>query len=66
MADNLKQARKPENLHAGHRQRMLENYLKNGISGFSDVEVLEYLLSYAIPRVNTNEIAHRAWDHIVC
>ena len=59
MADNLKQARKPENLHAGHRQRMLENYLKNGISGFSDVEVLEYLLSYAIPRVNTNEIAHR-------
>lgn len=59
MANNLKQARKPENLHAGHRQRMLENYLKNGISGFSDVEVLEYLLSYAIPRVNTNEIAHR-------
>ncbi len=48
-----------ENLHAGHRQRMLENYLKNGISGFSDVEVLEFLLSFAIPRVDTNTIAHR-------
>lgn len=56
-----KQTRKtePENLHAGHRRRMLETYLKNGISGFSDVEVLEFLLCYAIPRMNTNVIAHR-------
>lgn len=50
---------KPENLHVGHRQRMLENYIKNGITGFSDVEVLEFLLTYALPRVDTNAIAHR-------
>lgn len=48
-----------ENLHSGHRQRMLEAYLNNGMSGFSDVEVLEFLLAYAIPRVDTNVIAHR-------
>ncbi len=50
---------KNENIHAGHRQRMLEIFMKNGISGFSDVEVLEFLLSYALPRVDTNSVAHR-------
>lgn len=45
-------------IHAGHRQRMLETYLSVGLSGFSDVQVLEFLLSYAIPRQDVNELAH--------
>jgi DNA repair protein RadC len=44
-------------LHEGHRQRLKEKYLSNGLEHFSDHEVIELLLFYAIPRKNTNEIA---------
>ncbi len=45
--------------HDQHRQRLRERYISNGLNAFADHEVLELLLTYAIPRVNTNEIAHR-------
>lgn len=50
---------KPEQLHSGHRDRMLELYRGNGLSAFSDVQVLEFLLSYAIPRRDVNPLAHK-------
>ena len=50
--------KKPESIHAGHRKRLLESYLRTGLEGFSDVETLELLLSYAIPRKDVNPIAH--------
>jgi DNA repair protein RadC len=46
-------------MHEGHRQRLKERYLKEGLEGFQDHEVLELLLYYCIPRKNTNDIAHR-------
>ena len=46
-------------LHKGHRQRMREKFLDKGLEAFSDVEVLEYLLTFSIPRANTNPTAHR-------
>lgn len=46
-------------IHDGHRQRIKERFLKNGLDGFSEHEVLELLLFYCIPRRDTNEIAHR-------
>lgn len=49
--------------HEGHRQRMLDTYLKNGIDAFSDVQVLEFLLGYALARVDTNGLAHALLDH---
>jgi len=48
--------------HAGHRNRMTERFLKCGMDAFSDYEILEYLLFFAIPRRNTNDIAHRLLD----
>ncbi len=45
-------------MHEGHRQRLREKYLKNGIGSFEDHEILELLLFYSIPRKNTNELAH--------
>ena len=50
---------KHKQLHAHHRQRMKERFLKNGFDGFEEHEVLEFLLFYAIPRQYTNEQAHR-------
>ncbi len=46
------------NLNAGHRERMRQRYIANGLNGFQPHEVLELLLFYAKPRCDTNKIAH--------
>lgn len=38
------------NNNDGHRQRLREKYLKGGINGFLDYEILELFLTYASPR----------------
>ena len=45
-------------IHDGHREKMRQRYLKSGLEGFADHEALELLLYYAIPRRDTNPIAH--------
>ncbi len=51
-----------DSIHAGHRKRMRERFLKTGLQGFQEHEVLEFLLFYAIPRVDTNPLAHRLME----
>ncbi|MEE0967750.1 MAG: JAB domain-containing protein [Clostridia bacterium] len=46
------------NSHAGHRERMLEKYLKSGFNAFPDHELFEILLYGVMRRVNTNELGH--------
>lgn len=46
-------------VHEGHRERLREQYLDHGMDGFLDHQVLELLLTYVIPRRDTNELAHR-------
>ena len=48
-----------ENIHSGHRERLRKRFLQSGLAGFEDHTVLELLLFYAIPRSDTNGIAHR-------
>ncbi len=51
-------------MHEGHRERMRERYRQTGdLSGFAEHEVLEMLLFYIIPRVNTNDLAHSLLRH---
>lgn len=45
-------------IHDGHRERLRKQYADNGIDSFQDHQVLELLLTYAIPRKDTNELAH--------
>jgi len=45
-------------VHDGHRQRLKNRFLSQGLAGFEDHNVLELLLFYSIPRSDTNEIAH--------
>lgn len=45
-------------LHEGHRERIKKKYLLDGIDKFNIHEILELVLYYAIPRKNTNDIAH--------
>ena len=45
-------------IHAGHRQRLKERFLKESLDNFEEHQVLELLLFYGIPQRDTNEIAH--------
>lgn len=46
-------------IHDGHRERMWERYLREGLDNFSQVQVLELLLFFVIKRRDTNPIAHK-------
>ena len=45
-------------IHEGHRQRLKERYLREGLDHFEQHQVLELLLFYCVPRKDTNPIAH--------
>lgn len=47
------------NVHKDHRSRLKRRYESEGMGAFEDHNVLELLLFYAIPRKDTNPIAHR-------
>lgn len=47
-----------DSIHKGHRQRLRIRFLEHGLDSFSDIEALEMLLFYALPRRDTNELAH--------
>lgn len=49
-------------VHDGHRQRKKEQFRMHGLDAFADHEVLELLLYYAIPRRDTNPVAHRLME----
>lgn len=48
--------------HRGHRARKRCQFRDHGIDAFADHEVLELLLYYAVPRRDTNPIAHALMD----
>lgn len=50
-------------VHSGHRQRLKDRFLREGLDNFDDLYVLELLLYYAIPQKDTNPIAHALLDH---
>ncbi len=45
-------------LHDGHRERVREQVLENGIQNMPPHKVLELLLFFTNPRKDTNELAH--------
>ncbi len=51
-----KVAAKP--VHNGHRERVKNKFLKDGLDGFEQHAVLELLLYYGIPLKDTNPIGH--------
>ena len=48
--------------HGGHRARMRQKVQSNGFEGLEPHEIIEFLLFYAIPRQDVNELAHRLID----
>lgn len=45
-------------VHDGHRDRLRARFSEHGLDNFNELNALELLLFYAIPRRDTNEIAH--------
>lgn len=51
-----------DTIHSGHRERQRKKFLAHGLAGFSDIEAIELLLFFALPRRNTNVLAHALLD----
>ena len=51
-----------DHIHAGHRERLKERYLVEGLDNFNQINVLELLLFYCVQRKDTNPLAHRLID----
>jgi len=49
-------------MHDGHRQRLKSRFLKEGLDNFEELQVLELLLFYCVPRKDTNPLAHLLLD----
>ena len=47
-----------EDVHSGHRDRLRNKFLIHGIDIFEPHEIIELILFYAIPRKDTNKLAH--------
>ncbi len=45
-------------MHENHRSRLKKRFIAEGLDSFEDHNKLELLLFYALPRCDTNEIAH--------
>lgn len=50
---------KDKNIHKGHRNRMRNRFLKVGLDGFDEHEILEFILFHALSRVDTNALSHQ-------
>ncbi|MBO5952931.1 MAG: DNA repair protein RadC [Oscillospiraceae bacterium] len=47
----------------GHRQRLKNRFLAEGLDSFEEVHALELLLFYAVPRKDTKPLARALLDH---
>lgn len=49
-------------MHEGHRDRLKDRFIREGLESFEPHNVLELLLFYSDPRKDTNELAHKLID----
>ncbi len=59
----MQRAGQSQTPHAGHRERLRKRFIQSGLQGFAPHEVLELLLTFAIPRRDVNPLAHRLIAH---
>lgn len=50
-------------IHEGHRKRLKDRFSQEGLDSFNELNALELLLFYCVPRMDTNPLAHRLLDH---
>lgn len=47
-----------KNIHAGHRQRLVETIINGGLENLSEIQIMEYICTLIIPRKDVNPVAH--------
>lgn len=47
-----------DQVHEGHRKNLRDSFIKTGLEGKTEHQALEILLTYAIPRIDVNPVAH--------
>ena len=52
-----------DSIHTGHRERLRQRFLTEGLDSFNEINALELLLFYCVPRKDTNDLAHRLLDY---
>lgn len=50
------------NIHANHRQRLQQQIFLSNLNTMSEIQMLEYILTLSIPRIDTNPLAHKLLD----
>lgn len=50
---------KEKSFKTGHRHRLRERYLNGGINALAEHEILEFILFYSSPRIDTKPLAYR-------
>jgi DNA repair protein RadC len=60
--DSLKRDVESHNSRVGHRQRLKEKFLKGGLQGFLDYEIVELLLTLGTPRRDCKRQAKEAME----
>lgn len=48
--------------HDGHRQRLTDTVVKAGLENLSEIQQVEFMLTYIFPRGDVNPLAHRLLD----
>ena len=51
-----------DNIHVNHRQRLQQQMFLSNLNTMSEIQVLEYILTLSIPRIDTNPLAHKLLD----
>ena len=46
-------------MHEGHRERLKDKFIRDGLDNFEPHELLELLLFFSVPRRDTNELGHK-------
>ena len=57
---NKKKQLRARSIHTGHRKRLRDRFLKAGLDGFHDYEIVELLLTLGTPRKDCKQIAKEA------
>lgn len=50
------------NIHSGHRERLTDLVINAGLENVSEIQVVEFFLTYIFPRGDVNPLAHRLLD----
>ncbi len=61
-----KTVKKEKNIHEGHRERLVDLIVNAGVDNVSDIQVVEYFLTYIFPRGDVNPLAHRLLERYEC